>query len=299
MGERGLEIHVEGAVQVRVPVQVDAADPVSARPQGAAAVQEQAVEAGRVIGLGGQPDPVESFLVDVQETEAFVGAVPDAFPDRVEFEVEDMVGGDAAVFRMVGQEPGMTQVGMGEEDEAVVAAGQPVVAVVVLPDDEHVVLRQPAVLLEGIDVHGFLPGPADAKAFAQNPHQQVSVPVFVAAGNDIGAAFDDGEEVVHGDRFRGDLVDAAHERAHPQGAVPVHQDVVHVVGVEGLPGPPLRQMAEFPVPGEMVDSLGGADQDVAGRIGGEAGHMVVGEGSRVVLVMQESGQRMGTDVIAE
>ena len=49
----------------------------------------------------------------------------------------------------------------------------------------------------------------------------------------------------------------------------------------------------------MVDSLGGADQDVAGRIGGEAGHMVVGEGSRVVLVMQESGQRMGTDVIAE
>ena len=75
--------------------------------------------------------------------------------------------------------------------------------------------------------------------------------------------------------------------------------MVDISGVQGTSRPALGDVGESPSPLEMVDAPGGSDDDVAGSVGGETGHMIVREGGRVGFVMGKGGELAGLDIEAE
>ena len=193
----------------------------------------------------------------------------------------------------------MVQVFVAEEEDTVVAAGNPVVAIVVLADDENIVLGDVFGSCDRVNGHVVLSGPPDTQPFAQDSHQQVGIPVLIAAADNVGTSFRYAEQVVKDDGLGRHLIDTAYQGAYPHGPVFFYENVIDIVGVDGTVGPALGDVEEFPAAAEQVYPLGCADVNVSGSVCSQAGDMVVGQGGWLIRIMGEVGQLPRLDVEAE
>ena len=169
----------------------------------------------------------------------------------------------------------------------------------VLAHDEDILLGNAAVFLQGPDLHLILPLASDSEAFSEDAEEQVAIPVLETAADDVGRSLRHTQQILERHGAGGNLVDAAHQGAHPQGSVFPEQDVVDIVGIQGAVQASLGDMVEMTAARIVVNASGGSHKHLPRPVCRQAGHMVIGQGKGIIFVMPEGFQGFSLGVIAE